>query len=78
MSFKQQTLNRYWKWKQTAKKSTPFRAEGTVYSQSEFEALIGHKPSKVVKPAINTVEDIQEEDYADLEDKDTIRDTEES
>lgn len=78
-NMKQQTIDRYWKWKQRAKKSAPFKAEGTVYSQAEFEALIGHKPSKVVEPEINTIEeDIQVEEYADMEDKDYSGHTEES
>lgn len=75
---KQLTIERFNKWKLSAKSKDRFYTDGVIYTISEFEALIGHKPSKVVKPAINTVEDIQEEDYADLEDKDTIRDTEES
>ena len=75
---KQLTIQRFNKWKLSAKSKDKFTTNGEKYTVSEFEALIGHKPSKVVKPAINTVEDIQEEDYADLEDKDTIRDTEES
>lgn len=75
---KAQTIERYNTWKQSAKSTDKFTTEGHKYTRSEFEALIGQKPYTVVKPAINTNEDIQEEAYADLDNKDTSRDTEES
>jgi len=75
---KAQTIERYNKWKQSAKSKDKFTTEGQKYTQSEFEALIGQKPRQVVEPEINTVEDIQEEAYADLEDQESSRDTEES
>tara|TARA_R110001606_G_scaffold11825_5_gene51037 strand:+ start:302 stop:532 length:231 start_codon:yes stop_codon:yes gene_type:complete len=75
---KQLTIERFNKWKLSAKSKDKFTTNGEKYTVSEFEALIGHKPSKVVKPAINTIEDIQEEEYADLEDKADSGNTEES
>ena len=76
---KQITIDRYNKWKKSAKSKDKFKAEGVVYSQSEFESLIGHKPTKVAEPKINTIEeDLQVEEYADLEDQDDSGDTEES
>lgn len=75
---KSATIDRYWKWKAKAKKSAQFKAEGTYYSQTEFEALIGHKPAPKAKAPVNTYEDITDEDYGDLEEQDSTRDTEES
>ena len=79
MKFKQTTKSRYWKWKQTAKKSDKFTTDGIAYTQKEFETLIGHIPAEKaeVKPEpINTIE--PEEDYADMEQQDDSGDTEES
>ena len=76
---KSQTIDRFNKWKESAKSSDKFTTGGEKYSRKEFEALIGHKPSKVVEPEINTIEeDIQVEEYADMEDKDYSGHTEES
>lgn len=75
MKFKPQTINRYWKWKQSAKKSTKFKAEGVYYTQSEFETLIGHKPAVKTAEPINTT---VEHSYGDMEEQDHTRDTEES
>jgi hypothetical protein len=76
---KQATIERYFKWKESAKSKDKFTTGGEKYSQSEFESLIGHKPSKVVEPKINTIEeDIQVEEYEDLEGEDYSGDTEES
>jgi hypothetical protein len=72
------TIDRYWKWKAKAKKSAEFKAEGTYYSQAEFEALIGHKPAPKAKAPVNTYEDITDVNYGDLEEQDTSRHTEES
>lgn len=72
---KHATIQRYWKWKEKAKKSTKFKAEGTYYSQSEFETLIGHKPAEKPAEPVNTIE---EESYGDLEQQDDSGDSEES
>ena len=75
---KQLTIQRFNKWKLSAKSKDKFTTNGEKYTVAEFEALIGHKPSKVVEPKINTIEDIQVEEYADMEDKDYSGHTEES
>jgi len=75
MSYRQETINRYWKWKQTAKKSAKFKAEGTVYTQSEFETVIGHKTAEKSAEPINTT---VEHSYGDMEEQDNTGDTEES
>lgn len=75
---KQLTIQRFNKWKLSAKSKDKFTTNGEKYTVAEFEALIGQKPSKVVEPKINTIEDIQVEEYADMEDKDYSGHTEES
>ena len=75
MSYRQETINRYWKWKQTAKKSAKFKAEGTVYSQKEFETVIGHISAEKTAEPINTT---VEQSYGDLEEQERTGDTEES
>ena len=75
MKFKPQTINRYWKWKQSAKKSTKFKAEGTYYSQKEFETVIGHISAEKTAEPINTT---VEHSYGDMEEQDNTGDTEES
>lgn len=77
-NMKQLTIQRFNKWKLSAKSKDKFTTNGEKYTVAEFEALIGQKPSKVVEPKINTIEDIQVEEYADMEDKDYSGHTEES
>ena len=75
MKFKSQTIERYWQWKQSAKKSAKFKAEGTVYSQKEFETVIGHISAEKTAEPINTT---VEQSYGDLEEQERTGDTEES
>lgn len=69
------TIERYWQWKEKAKKSAKFKAEGTYYSQKEFETVIGHKTAEKSAEPINTT---VEHSYGDLEEQDRTGDTEES
>ena len=75
---KRTTIDRYWKWKESAKSKDKFTTGGVSYKQSEFESLIGHKPAQAPEPEINTYEDITDEHYGDLEEQDSSTDTEES
>ena len=75
MKIKSTTIGRYWKFKQSAKKSAKFTMNGVKYSQAEFEALIGHKPAEKPAEPINTT---VEHSYADMETQEHTGDSEES
>ena len=75
MKIKRTTIDRYWQWKESAKKSAKFTHNGVAHSQSEFESLIGHKPAEKSAEPINTT---VEHSYGDMEEQEHTGDTEES
>ena len=59
------------KWKESAKKADKFIANGVVYTQKEFEALIGGVHEVHVEKEINI--DVEDKGYGDMEQQDEER-----
>tara|TARA_R100000951_G_scaffold20650_2_gene17273 strand:- start:3412 stop:3636 length:225 start_codon:yes stop_codon:yes gene_type:complete len=65
---KQKTIDTYMKWKESAKKSDKFVADGVGYTQKEFEAIIGGVHEVHVEKEINI--DVEDKGYGDMEQQD--------